>query len=122
MTEWTKKKYNEAYNDYMPWIEDKVLGHWGEVCIPLHPLLPSRPCNTPHPTHNPNLTPLLTPPSPLEQNLLHRKRQTLDRRHRRQKPQRNPRRRRRRRRRHALLRRDPRRRGGYVLEGGHEPC
>ncbi|KAL9070756.1 MAG: hypothetical protein Q9161_004690 [Pseudevernia consocians] len=30
MTEWTKKKYNEAYTDYMPWIEDKVLGYWGE--------------------------------------------------------------------------------------------
>ncbi|KAF6239469.1 hypothetical protein HO173_002013 [Letharia columbiana] len=30
MTEWTKKKYNEAYTEYMPWIEDKVLGYWGE--------------------------------------------------------------------------------------------
>ncbi|KAK0507238.1 hypothetical protein JMJ35_010276 [Cladonia borealis] len=30
MTDWTKKKYNEYYNSYMPWIEDKVLGHWGE--------------------------------------------------------------------------------------------
>jgi len=30
MTEWTKKKYNEAYTSYMPWIEDKVLGYWGE--------------------------------------------------------------------------------------------
>lgn len=30
MTEWTKKKYNEAYTNYMPWIEDKVLGYWGE--------------------------------------------------------------------------------------------
>ncbi|CAD6579820.1 MAG: hypothetical protein ASARMPREDX12_009375 [Alectoria sarmentosa] len=30
MTEWTKKKYNDAYTEYMPWIEDKVLGYWGE--------------------------------------------------------------------------------------------
>jgi len=30
MTDWTKKKYNEYYTSYMPWIEDKVLGHWGE--------------------------------------------------------------------------------------------
>lgn len=30
MTEWTKKKYNEYYTDYMPWVEDKVLGYWGE--------------------------------------------------------------------------------------------
>jgi len=30
MTEWTKKKYNEAYTSYMPWVEDKVLGYWGE--------------------------------------------------------------------------------------------
>ncbi|MDI1485426.1 MAG: hypothetical protein OHK93_000564 [Ramalina farinacea] len=30
MTEWTKDKYNKAYNDYMPWVEDKVLGYWGE--------------------------------------------------------------------------------------------
>lgn len=28
--EWTKKKYNDAYTEYMPWIEDKVLGYWGE--------------------------------------------------------------------------------------------
>lgn len=30
MTEWTKKKYNDAYTSYMPWVEDKVLGYWGE--------------------------------------------------------------------------------------------
>lgn len=30
MTDWTKKKYNEYYTSYMPWIEDKVLGYWGE--------------------------------------------------------------------------------------------
>lgn len=30
MTEWAKKKYNDAYTEYMPWIEDKVLGYWGE--------------------------------------------------------------------------------------------
>ncbi|KAL9131428.1 MAG: hypothetical protein Q9217_000642 [Psora testacea] len=28
--EWAKEKYNNAYNNYMPWIEDKVLGYWGE--------------------------------------------------------------------------------------------
>ncbi len=28
--EWTKKQYNSYYNAYMPWIEDKVLGYWGE--------------------------------------------------------------------------------------------
>ncbi|MCJ1353301.1 MAG: hypothetical protein MMC33_003286 [Icmadophila ericetorum] len=28
--EWTKKKYNDNYNYYMPWIEDKVLSYWGE--------------------------------------------------------------------------------------------
>ena len=28
--EWAKQKYNSTYNDYMPWIEDKVLGYWGE--------------------------------------------------------------------------------------------
>ena len=28
--EWTKKTYNSYYNSYMPWIEDKVLGYWGE--------------------------------------------------------------------------------------------
>lgn len=28
--EWTKKQYNAYYNAYMPWIEDKVLGYWGE--------------------------------------------------------------------------------------------
>ena len=28
--EWTKKQYNSYYNSYMPWIEDKVLGYWGE--------------------------------------------------------------------------------------------
>lgn len=30
MTEWAKKKYNDAYTEYMPWIEDKVLGYFGE--------------------------------------------------------------------------------------------
>ena len=30
MTDWTKKKYNEYYTAYMPWVEDKVLGYWGE--------------------------------------------------------------------------------------------
>ena len=25
-----KDKYNSTYNDYMPWVEDKVLGYWGE--------------------------------------------------------------------------------------------
>ncbi len=28
--EWTKKQYDSYYNSYMPWIEDKVLGYWGE--------------------------------------------------------------------------------------------
>lgn len=46
MTDWTKKKYNEYYTSYMPWIEDKVLGYWGEnktsytakgTSNPLHP-------------------------------------------------------------------------------------
>ena len=30
MSQWAKDKYNNAYNNYMPWIEDKVLGYWGE--------------------------------------------------------------------------------------------
>ncbi|KAL6721638.1 hypothetical protein ACLMJK_000742 [Lecanora helva] len=30
MTDWSKKKYNEYYTAYMPWVEDKVLGYWGE--------------------------------------------------------------------------------------------
>ena len=30
MTQWAKDKYNNAYNNYMPWVEDKVLGYWGE--------------------------------------------------------------------------------------------
>ncbi len=62
MTEWTKKKYNEAYTEYMPWIEDKVLGYWGEnktsytakgtFPLPLPSLpLPSPPL--PHPTSFP---------------------------------------------------------------------
>ena len=68
MTEWTKKKYNEAYTEYMPWIEDKVLGYWGEnktsytakgkvssscpSSFPLRPRHPSRSSHAP-------LTPLL---------------------------------------------------------------
>ncbi|MCJ1454077.1 hypothetical protein MMC28_004427 [Mycoblastus sanguinarius] len=30
MTEWTKKKYDEAYKSYVPWMEDKYLGYFGE--------------------------------------------------------------------------------------------
>jgi len=28
--EWSKNKYNEYYNHYMPWIEDKYLNWYGE--------------------------------------------------------------------------------------------
>ncbi|MCJ1374100.1 hypothetical protein MMC20_005331 [Loxospora ochrophaea] len=30
MTDWTKKKYNEHYNNWMPWVEDKYLAWFGE--------------------------------------------------------------------------------------------
>ena len=30
MTEWTKKKYGEYYNSYVPWLEDKYLAWFGE--------------------------------------------------------------------------------------------
>ncbi|KAL8716109.1 MAG: hypothetical protein Q9220_000014 [cf. Caloplaca sp. 1 TL-2023] len=30
MTEWTSKKYNEYYNSYVPWLEDKYLAWFGE--------------------------------------------------------------------------------------------
>ncbi|KAL9609345.1 MAG: hypothetical protein Q9167_005890 [Letrouitia subvulpina] len=30
MTEWTKKKYNEYYTAYVPWLEDKYLAWFGE--------------------------------------------------------------------------------------------
>ncbi|KAI9776372.1 MAG: hypothetical protein M1835_005533 [Candelina submexicana] len=30
MTEWVKKKYNDNYDYYMPWIEDKYLQWFGE--------------------------------------------------------------------------------------------
>lgn len=30
MTDWTKKKYNEYYNAYVPWLEDKYLAWFGE--------------------------------------------------------------------------------------------
>ncbi|KAI4124998.1 MAG: hypothetical protein LQ338_004513 [Usnochroma carphineum] len=30
MTEWTKKKYDEYYNAYVPWLEDKYLAWFGE--------------------------------------------------------------------------------------------
>lgn len=30
MTDWTKKKYNEYSEYYMPWIEDKYLAWFGE--------------------------------------------------------------------------------------------
>ncbi|KAG8528750.1 uncharacterized protein KY384_006437 [Bacidia gigantensis] len=30
MTSWVSEKYNNAYNNYVPWVEDKVLGYWGE--------------------------------------------------------------------------------------------
>lgn len=50
MTEWTKKKYNDAYTEYMPWIEDKVLGYWGE--------------NKTSYTAKGTVTPTSSPPSP----------------------------------------------------------
>ncbi|KAI4094074.1 MAG: hypothetical protein L6R37_007310 [Teloschistes peruensis] len=30
MTDWTKKKYDEYYNSYVPWLEDKYLAWFGE--------------------------------------------------------------------------------------------
>lgn len=30
MTDWTKKKYDEYYNAYVPWLEDKYLAWFGE--------------------------------------------------------------------------------------------
>lgn len=30
MTEWTKRKYNEYYTSYVPWLEDKYLQWFGE--------------------------------------------------------------------------------------------
>ncbi|KAI4250002.1 MAG: hypothetical protein LQ352_005444 [Teloschistes flavicans] len=30
MTDWTKKKYDEYYNSYVPWMEDKYLAWFGE--------------------------------------------------------------------------------------------
>ncbi|KAL8918336.1 MAG: hypothetical protein Q9208_007424 [Pyrenodesmia sp. 3 TL-2023] len=30
MTEWASKKYNEYYNAYVPWLEDKYLAWFGE--------------------------------------------------------------------------------------------
>lgn len=30
MTEWSKKKYDEYYNSYVPWLEDKYLAWFGE--------------------------------------------------------------------------------------------
>ena len=30
MTEWTKRKYNEYYTAYVPWLEDKYLQWFGE--------------------------------------------------------------------------------------------
>ncbi|KAL9599616.1 MAG: hypothetical protein Q9219_003699 [cf. Caloplaca sp. 3 TL-2023] len=30
MTEWSKKKYDEYYNAYVPWLEDKYLAWFGE--------------------------------------------------------------------------------------------
>ena len=27
---WASKKYNDSYNSYVPWLEDKYLGWYGE--------------------------------------------------------------------------------------------
>ena len=72
MTEWAKKKYNDNYDYYMPWIEDKYLAWFGEnktsyttkgTFLPSHslPLLPIIPLFhhinlLPSPTRKPTLT------------------------------------------------------------------
>ena len=71
--EWASKKYNAAYNDYMPWIEDKVLGYWGEnktsytakgtllSISPIHPLPATSSAFSPSPQSLPtNTTPTNT--------------------------------------------------------------
>lgn len=30
MTDWAKKKYDEYYNAYVPWLEDQYLAWFGE--------------------------------------------------------------------------------------------
>ena len=94
MTEWTKDKYNKAYNDYMPWVEDKVLGYWGEnktsytakgiseLSSPLVSPLPS-PSVPVIPRIPPTSTPAYT--SNYLTNTSNPSRQTLHRHHRRQK-------------------------------------
>lgn len=66
MTDWSKKKYNEYYTSYMPWIEDKVLGYWGENKTSytakgtFHPLHPASAFSLPSPLPPTLASPILS--------------------------------------------------------------
>ena len=137
MTEWAKKKYNDTYTEYMPWIEDKVLGYWGEnktsytakgthhLSLPFPPfnfsssstLSQFRPLNNPH---TPIPIPIPNPFTLTNSSSFLCARETQHGPHRRQKRAGDPRWHRRRRRRAAVQRRPFGRRGRHDEQGGRQ--